>query len=390
MIAYNKIWLNNLRLQNDVKGSLDRGFITAEEFKNIKDKYPVGFYTPGLFARVGLFILTIIVITFTEGIISLLFASASDLFDTFGWVFFLGILSYIALEVIVSSKHHYRSGVDDALLFISALLSGVAVCMLFSHYNVVYYAPVSAAIFILTLYFTIRFADMLMAALCCASLLAFIYFGWTKFIPAGMMTIPFVIMLVSGGLYWISEKFGRQKKFIDYHNCLIVAQLIFLIGLYAAGNYYIAQTLGDNSSGQALKPVPFGAFFWLWTMLVPFTYLGWGIFKKDSILLRLGLVLIAAAIATFRYYYHVLPLDMALATGGALILAIAYAVMRYLKTPKHGFTYAEPETEQMMDHLKVESLIVAETFAKVPAAPSQEANRFGGGDFGGGGSSDSY
>jgi len=96
MIAYNKIWLNNLRVQNDVKENLERGFITAGEFKNIKDKYPVGFYTPGLFARLGLFILTIIVITFAEGIISLLFASASDLFDTAGWVFFLAILSYIA------------------------------------------------------------------------------------------------------------------------------------------------------------------------------------------------------------------------------------------------------------------------------------------------------
>ena len=78
MIAYNKIWLTSLRLQNDVKENQNRGYITAEEFKNIKDKYPVGFYTPGLFARIGLFILTIIVVTFANGILSLLFASASD------------------------------------------------------------------------------------------------------------------------------------------------------------------------------------------------------------------------------------------------------------------------------------------------------------------------
>ena len=78
MIAYNKKWLTSLRLQNDVKENQNRGYITAEEFKNIKDKYPVGFYTPGLFARIGLFILTIIVVTFANGILSLLFASASD------------------------------------------------------------------------------------------------------------------------------------------------------------------------------------------------------------------------------------------------------------------------------------------------------------------------
>ena len=129
MIAYNKIWLTNLRLQNNVKENLDSGYVTADEFKSIKDKYPVGFYTPGLFARVGLFILTIIVVTFADGLLSLLFASSSDLFDTFGWVFFLAILSYIALEVIVNSKHHYRSGVDDALLFIASLLSSVSFAM---------------------------------------------------------------------------------------------------------------------------------------------------------------------------------------------------------------------------------------------------------------------
>lgn len=390
MIAYNKIWLNNLRVQNDVKESLDRSFITAEEFKNIKDKYPVGFYTPGLFARIGLFILTLIVVTFADGILSLLFASSSDLFDTFGWVFFLAILSYIMLEVIVNSKHHYRSGVDDALLFITGLLSSVSFAMLFSHYNVVYYVPVSAAIFIFSLYFSIRFADMLMAALCCVALLAFIYFGWTNAVPAGMATIPFVIMLISGGLYWLSYKFSTGKKFIDYHNCFIVVQLIFLLSLYVAGNYYIVQTLSDEINGQAGKAIPFGAFFWLWTMLIPFAYLGWGIFKKDTILLRVGLVLIAAAIATFRYYCHVLPLDVALTIGGALLLGIAYAIMKYLKTPRNGLSYAEPETGQIMDNLKVESLIVAETFANVPSTPTEDRSRFGGGDFGGGGSSESY
>lgn len=390
MIAYNKTWLANLSLQEDTKENLNRGCIAAEEFKSIKDKYPVGFYTPGLFARVGLFILTLIVVGFANGVLSLLFASASNIVETSGWMFFLAILSYIALEIIVSSKHHYRSGVDDALLFISALLSCLTFAMLFSRYNVVFYAPVSGAIFILSLYFTIRFADMLMAALCCVSLLAFVYFGWTKLTPAGMMTIPFVIMLISGGLYWFSNNFSRQELAINYHSCFIVAQLIFLLGLYAAGNYYIAQTLGDDSNGLSPKPVPIGAFFWAWTMIVPFLYLGCGIFKKDTILLRLGLVLIAAAIATFRYYYHVMPLDLALSIGGALLLGIAYAVMKYLKTPKYGFTYAEPIAENMMDHLKVESLIVAETFAKVSATPAEHQNRFGEGDFGGGGSSSTY
>ncbi|HTD40018.1 MAG TPA: hypothetical protein VK671_05320, partial [Mucilaginibacter sp.] len=154
--------------------------------------------------------------------------------------------------------------------------------------------------------------------------------------------------------------------------------------------YYIVQTLSDEMHGQAGEAIPFGLFFWVWTMAVPFIYVGFGIRKKGVILLRVGLLLIVAAVVTFRTYYHVLPLDAVLTVGGALVLGVAYAIMKYLKTPKHGFTYAEPEDEHLIDHLKIESLIVAETFSKAPTAPANDGTRFGGGDFGGGGSSDSF
>jgi uncharacterized membrane protein YgcG len=167
-----------------------------------------------------------------------------------------------------------------------------------------------------------------------------------------------------------------------------------LITFYAAGNYYVVQTLGGefNSNVNIIAPkaLPFGGFFWAWTILLPFIYLGLGIRKKDAILLRIGLILIAAAAITFRTYYHILPVDIMLATVGAAVLGTAYTIMQYLKTPKHGFTYAELDDSNMMDNLKVESLIIAETFAKAPAAPANDGVKFGGGDFGGGGSSDSF
>jgi hypothetical protein len=389
MIAYNKVWLANLRLQAELKKDKLKGFISDAEFKVIAEKYPVGFYTPGLFARIGLFILTCVVISFGDGLLTLFFA-ASDLSFTFGWMFFMGMLIYIALEFMVKTRHHHRSGIDDALLFISGLLFAVGFTILFSHYNNVYYLPLSGAIFILNLYFTIRFADMFMTALCCFAFLAFVFFGWTKNISFGTATIPFIMMLVSGVLYGLSYVYNKQKKFADYQNCFIIIQVIFLLVLYLAGNYYVVQTLSDEISSQPGRAIPFGAFFWIWTMALPFVYVGFGIRKKDVILLRTGLLLIAAAVITFRTYYHVLPLDTALTIGGALILGIAYAIMKYLKTPKHGFTYAEPDDTNFMDHLKVESLIVAETFAKAPAAPANDHIRFGGGDAGGGGSSGSF
>jgi hypothetical protein len=389
MIIYNKTWLANMRLQAVVKKDLLRGYITANEFKSITEKYPVGFYTPNLFVRVGLVILTFIIVSFGNGLISLVFA-ATGAVETFGWFFFLGLINYIALELIVKNNNHFRSGVDDALLFISGCLFVTGFVMLLFRINdTMNYIVLAGIIFLLSLYQSIRFADMLTSVVCCISFFAFIFFGWTKFIPAGLATAPFVMMLVSGVVYWLSRIKSKKEKFINYDNCFVIIQVVSLLTLYAAGNYYVIQTLSTEMAAQT-GPVPFGALFWTWTILLPFVYVASGIKKKDVILLRSGLLLITAAALTFRNYYHVLPVDVTLTIIGAVILGIVYIIMRYLKIPKHGFTYAETDDGHLMDHLKIESLIIAETFSHTPQPPANEGVKFGGGDFGGGGSSGGF
>ncbi|WP_426669964.1 hypothetical protein ACPPVU_01720 [Mucilaginibacter sp. McL0603] len=389
MIAYNKTWLANLRLQTQLKKQLNKGCITDAEFGAIQEKYPVEFYTPNLFVRIGLIILTCVIVLFGSGLLTLM--TGFDAVDKAGWYFFLGALTYIGLELIVYVKHHYRSGVDNALLFISGCMFSVGFTMMLFHNEVA--LPLSLFIFIISLVLTLRFTDILMAAISCGAFFAFIFFGWMKIVPSGLNTEAFVMMLVSVGVYLAAVVSSKKSSTINYENCLVIVQVISLITLYAAGNYYVVQTLGSefNSSNiTAPKALPFGGFFWALTILLPFIYLGLGIRKKNATLLRIGLILIAAAAITFHAYYHILPLDIMLTIVGATVLGISYAIMKYLKNPKHGFTYAEQDDSNMMDNLKVESLIVAETFAKAPAAPANDGAKFGGGDFGGGGSSDSF
>jgi hypothetical protein len=388
MIAYNKKWLANLRLKDVLKKDEAAGRITVGEFKAIMEKYPAGFYTPGILARAGFFIITCIVVLFGYGLIAIMAASA-DVFDSPGFAIFLGIVSYAGLELMVNIKHHYRSGVDDALLFLSACMFMTGLTMAFSGFgNYGNYTALYGIAFLLLFGLGVRFSDMLMAAACCACFFAFIFSFWTRVIPSGMSTVPFTIMITAAGIYWLS--YANRTKFADHQNCLLIAQLVSLLTLYAAGNYYIIQKLSDELHGQVNSAVPFGSFFWVWTIMVPFVYVGFGIRKKDTILLRTGLLLTAAAVITFRTYFHVLPLDMVLTIGGALLLGIAYGIIRYLKTPKYGFTYAEPEDEYMIDRLKVESLLVAESFSSHATAPADNGVKFGGGDFGGAGSSGNF
>ena len=392
MIIYNKTWLANSRLLQQVKTDADQGLITLGEFQNIRGKYPVGFYTPALLVRVGLFILTCVIVAFSDGLLSLM-ASGSGIITTYGWCIFLGIITYIMLEIMAGANFHYRSGVDDALLYIAAGQFAAAFAIILFDYSGSHsYLAFALLVFLLSMYLTLRFADMVMMLICCSAFLALIYFSWIRTGTLGLATMPFLMMLVSAFIYWLALSNERQKQFINYQNMFIVTQALSLVTLYGAGNYFIVDSLSTRLHGPlpAAKGLPFGGLFWLWTMLLPFIYVAFGIKRKDMLLLRTGLILIAAAVLTFRSYYHVLPVDVALCIAGAIILSVVYGAIKYLKTPKHDFTYAESDEADKSDHLKIESLIVAQSFSQAPAAPADDGVKFGGGDFGGGGSSGDF
>lgn len=388
MIVYNQTWLANLRLQTEVRDELDKGNITKPEFDAIAGKYPVGFYTPNIFVRAGLCILTVIIILFGDGLLCLM-ASTSHVIDTWGFMMFLGVLTYGGLELMTTQNNYYRAGVDDTLTLIAGCQFAISFGMMF-HGSDIFNIMESVMVLLISVYLMLRFADMLMSAVVGLAFFAAIFFIWIKIIPAGLATAPFLMMMAASWLYWLSGRLADDKKYVNYYNCFSVMQFVSLLGLYAAGNYYVIQTLSTELAGKT-GPVPFGVVFWIWTILMPFVYIAFGIAKKSEMLMRTGLLLVAAAVATFRNYYHVLPLDVSLTIVGTLLLLIVYAITRYLKTPKHGFTVAEPEKVNALDHLKVESLIVAETFAHAPDAPvAGKDSPFGGGSFGGGGSSGGF
>jgi len=91
-----------------------------------------------------------------------------------------------------------------------------------------------------------------------------------------------------------------------------------------------------------------------------------GLKKKDAILLRTGFFS-GSWVATFRNYYHILP------TAVALTILAPYARIAWANEipSKHPNTDSLMPTDEAnaLDHLKVESLIIAETSLK-PSGPN--------------------
>lgn len=386
MIAYNKNWLYHLYVQEQVQEAVEAGCLDKMEAARIREFYPVGFYTPNLYIRFGLFLLTIIMILFSVGLAILMMMDLLEKSPAAFSILF-GLFTYSALEFFIADNHHYRSGVDDALLWSSAgmLFGGSSYGLDASPLLMCWLA------FIYALFFTARFADRLMALASFVSMVGILYFTCTTTGDFLKAMVPFVLMLATGFTYFMTRSKSSAGPFFNYKSCLTIIEIATLLVFYAAGNYYVVSALKNTMPGINWSPgsaIPLGKWFWSFTILFPVAYLSLGIKYKNAILLRCSLLTIASSILTFHHYYPITPVETAMATGGTCLVIISIALIRFLKKPKYGFTHLALVPANKVTTEQVEQLVIAETFGKPRA--DQPVTRFGGGSFGGGGAGSNF
>ncbi|QHS54126.1 hypothetical protein GWR56_00635 [Mucilaginibacter sp. 14171R-50] len=393
MIIYNKQWLDNKYITDQVTVDYHEGYITKDEYIKIKAAHPIGFYTPGLMVSAGLFILTFIIAIVSLGLISVI-ASGAGALESPGWPLFSGVIYYITLEILTKDKNYFHSGVDNALLYFSAILLGGGFIWMISKMHLTDGNNLLSAMIILLLCaaLTLRFADVVTAGAACAAAFACVYFFWEMAGKIGVATMPFMMMIAAGASYYLFDKLSHNIRYIYYTNCISIGKLLSLLTLYAAGNYYVVNTLNNMLNGldDTHTTIPVGFIFWMWTALLPVVYIVFGLKQKDALLMRTGIVLVGATVATVRNYYHLLPIEIMLTLSGIILLAAAYAVITYLKKPRYGITYAEPEETSTLDSLNLEGLAIGQAASHLPPAGQGTSTPFGGGSGGGGGSSGSF
>jgi len=386
MIAYSPTAIHNLFVREQAAEALGQQCLPQAEYEAILTRFPVIFYSPNLFIRIGLLILTLVISLFSFGIGVLLFKASSDTFLA-GLAIFFALLAFAALEYMVKNNKHFRSGVDDALLWgaAGALFGGISYitkpddlsnCIL---------------IFMIALYSTFRFADRLMSFVAFIALMGVVFFASIKLGDSVKTFLPFLIMGVTALVYFVVK---RLKSFTDnhlYQQCLKIIPIASMMGFYAGGNYFIVREFSNelfNLHLAAGASIPFGWLFWALTLIIPVIYLGRGIQQRNGVEIRVGLLLMAAIVFTVRYYHAILAIEVWMSLGGVVLILTAFGLTRYLKSPKHGFTNIEFGSADAVANSQIESLIISSTFNSQPA--NIGGTKFGGGDFGGGGSSGEF
>ncbi len=382
MIIYNGQWLQNNLVQQEAAAAYADNLITQSEKDAAIQFYPSHFYSPNIFIRIGLFILTVLITSFTLGLFFMFFTDGYGEKSIGIQCIFFGIAAGIAAEWIVRAKHHRQSGVDDALMWMCGILLIAGINLL---------TTVSAItnawiILCLALYFTIRFADRLMAGVLATAIPALIFLIIIQW-PAGRLLAPFVLMATAALIYIGAGKIKTAEKSIYYRPCVTVIELTALMIFYIAGNYYAvseAQKEFFNAGSYTTHSIPFGWFFWACTFLIPLVYIFRGMQKKDLLLIRTGAVLCAAAVYTFRFYYHVFAPEIAMIVAGTGCILLSWWLGRLLQQGRAGFTSRQKRNHYNAGIEDLEAIIIADTAAGDASAPN---TNFGGGSFGGGGAS---
>lgn len=384
MIAYSRESLDNLDIQQEAAEALERAILTPAEFEQIRQAHPFRLYMPNIFVRIGLFLLTFVAVVCGAGLFVLISMGSSE--RGIGAVLiFVGISCYVVSELFIHLRHVFRAGVDDALHWMGAGLIFGGISLVSNNMSAL---MGSWLVFGLALWSVLRYADSAMALAAYGGLVSVIYHLLIPNVAFGSAILPFVIMAVSVAGYFVATHLADDEECRHYRSCLVVLRAATLVTFYLSGNYYIAQKVNASINGETLG-VPLGWLWWIFTGVVPVFYVVAGLKRKDAVVLWTGMGLVAGAIFTVRYYYHLLPAELAMVLGGIVAIPAAYGLIRYLRVPKDGYTSEAGDAPHALESLPVEGLVVAETLQSV-AQPLDQVKGFGGGMGGGAGASGSY
>lgn len=391
MIAHDKKLLNNLFLTEEADSLKDGGFISKEQKKIIRNELPSFKIQNNILVRLGFFLLGTFLYSSICGVFSMVgLSSGSD--NTFFKIccFLFAGIGITGAEFLAANKY-YRHGLDDAFILGIILNAGCAGIILTEDY----YSGLTTAIVVAVVSFLTyrRYLHLLSVLVFCMASSAVLFFGMFEIGAVGKTILPFAAMLVSVGFYFFSR--NRIKKLKEtYYNGLLLANSFCLILFYLSCNYLVVREISAELLGVDVKPgqdIPFSYFFYAFTFIVPAVYLFRALKTKDRIMLWISFLAIGFSIYTIRFYYSVLPIEIALTLGGLVLFVTAYFSIKALKDKESGLTFRPDRINHLDNFLNAEALVIASTVGiKREVKPSESPMEFGGGDFSGGGSGGSF
>jgi hypothetical protein len=378
LIAYKNTNLDSLIISKQAETWYQKGWLSNDVWEKIKTHYKTPFYSPNIFMRIGAFIFCTILVFALFGLLFITIIGAETETKQSSIALLIGVFCIYSLEFMIKSNH-YKSGIDDALLYcgLGFIIGGLANFLKLDVDKVAFYI-----IFLpLLLIAAIRYTDILISLVGYGFMVAIIVLTTNQYPRLSLTVLNILLLIFAAITYFSAVHVQKNTAFRFWNDSLDVIQGLSLILFYLGGNYYF------NSRDVGFPQYQAHPIFWIPTFLIPIFYIYQGLKQKNRLILSMGLLGIAAGVGTFRYYFHIMPMEVAAILAGALLLGFAYFSIQYLKRHQTPYTYEEDGEKPF--YQQAESLIIAQSLG---GATPQEGEKplFGGGDFGGGGAGENF
>jgi hypothetical protein len=397
MIIFDKNLLDNSFQVEEIRNLSDAGFITSEKAKTVSKELQILKTNNNILIRIMMFLLGCFAYGSTCGFLSLIMIDGLDShWEVLLLVF--AIIGFIGQEFILAkSTTMFGYGLDDAAILGAILASAVFVSSVSDNNNL----TISMIVAITSAFCYFRYLHLPSALIAFLSITASLFFSLINYCQYGQQLMPFAMLLFAGILYFLASKKIKNITEPYYKNGLLVLQSFSLLLFYFAGNYFVVRELSfkmqlDNLQMNDPYPVasseiPMAWLFYGCTLLIPIIYLVFSLFKKDKMMLWIGMLNIGFTVFTIRNYHHVLPPEVALTISGLLLFAVAFFAIRKLKNKESGVTFIPNKFESSNSLLQLETIASAAQFGLKPEIKAPDSNmEFGGGGFSGGGGGGNY
>ncbi|ADB39141.1 hypothetical protein [Spirosoma linguale] len=396
MKAYNEQWIYNRDLLIQSERWHRQGLLSDDQMEAVRKAYPVEFRRTNGFIEIGLFLFTTVAILACYLLPASIFSGMLDnptVYGVFNIAFGIGV--GIVGWFIINRRLLYRNGIDNAFVVtLTGFLAFGFNQFLPNGLSVATHCLFTLPLLLLVLWY---YGDTLIAFFSLAAFYTAIFDSLLK-VSGGRDALPFVMMGVSLLLYiGVRQVINRTLNPTYYADPLNLVQWLSLIVLAASGNYFMVRELNgillESGPGRpALTEAPqigLPVLFWILTFAIPIIYLWQGLTKRNRMLIILGTLGLIAAVMTVHEYTALVPLNVALTVGGLLLIGLAVAGIRYLSSPKHGFTDAPDDDSPNELFVNAAGMAVAQATSTMPQGPKDDL-QFGKGDFGGAGSEGKY
>ncbi|MCC9074185.1 hypothetical protein LNQ49_21580 [Flavobacterium sp. F-65] len=390
MSIHDKRLLENLSLLKEADSLQSAGFISKEQYNSMKKELPSFKIHHNILVRIGFFLLGAFLYLSICGVIALMGFTTSN--SDFGYVccYIFAIVGFAGSEFLVRNNY-YRHGLDDAFILGTILNAGFAIAISGRGDNIL---VIAITVTIISLIMYLRYLHLLSAFVFYVALTVTLGCGIFDYLEAGQAILPFFMMLFSIGTFFFCKKLLENLTESFHYNGILLIKSASLILLYLSGNYLVVREFSASLLGgyyEVSPEIPFPLFFWSFTFIIPVLYLFFALRNKDRIMLWISFLAIAFSFYSFRFYYSVLPIEVALTIGGLVLFAVAFFSIKKIKNNETGLTFKPDRISNSNSLLNAEALIIASTFGMKPEIkPEASPMEFGGGDFSGGGSGGSF